>query len=252
MAEFIPIDKIEWKLVKYLRQGETRNYDYEFWLNEPLASWDVWDYWERERIESMRTHLKQGNVLFDIGTEQGWCNLAYANMVGAENMVLIEPTKEFWNNIRALWDKNYSIGPKLAYSGLISTESSKNWKEGLSVWKESNGPLIDRNKYQYIHEHSNDIQSVTLDDLVRETGVVPDALTMDCEGAEILILKGARETIETYKPLIWASLHPDMALRDYNSPIQEVHDFLAELGYVGEYLATDHEEHWFFKPTGLL
>ena len=98
---FIPKDKIEWKLVKYLRQGQSRNYDYELMLNEPLASWDVWDYWESARVKSMEKELNRGDILFDVGSETGWCNLVYAKIVGPENMVLIEPSPEFWPNIKA-------------------------------------------------------------------------------------------------------------------------------------------------------
>ena len=42
---FIERSEIVWKTVPYLRQGQTKVYDYRLKLNEPLASWDVWDYW---------------------------------------------------------------------------------------------------------------------------------------------------------------------------------------------------------------
>lgn len=246
---FIPRNEIEWKQVKYLRQGETLNYDYKLWLNEPLASWDVFDYWERERIESMRTHLKKGDTLFDIGTEQGWCNLVYAQMVGPENMVLIEPTQEFWPNIQALWAKNYpGTKPKGFYDGLFSDKTTDTRSIKLRTWpKACAGDLIDRNKYQYIHANTENVPEITLDDYVERTGIVPNALTMDTEGSEYLILKGAELTLEKYKPKLWISVHPDMALRDYRVKENELDDYLNELGYKGEYLASDHEEHWYYE-----
>ena len=246
----IPPADIEWKQVNYLRQGQTFEYDYRLWLNEPLASWDVWDYWERERIESMRTHLKQGDILFDIGTEQGWCNLVYAQMVGPENMVLIEPTPEFWPNIKALWEKNFDKRPLAFYDGLFSDKTTdiQRGARNFDAWPmAAAGDLIDRNKYVYIHEEHQGVPEITLDDYVARTGIIPTALTMDTEGSELLILRGAEDTLRRHKPKLFISIHPDLGERDYGVKPQQVHDFLTGLGYSGEYLATDHEEHWYFS-----
>lgn len=246
---FIKPSDIVWKQVKYLRQGQTFEYDYHFWLNEPLASWDVWDYWERERIESMRTHLKRGDILFDIGTEQGWCNLAYARMVGAENMVLIEPTPEFWPNIKALWEKNFDKQPLAFYDGLMG-ENTSDKRTSFKSWPDSStGNLIDRNKYVYLHEEHQDVPEITVDEYVKRTGIVPTALTMDTEGSELLILKGAEKTLRDNDLKVWVSIHPDLGLRDYGVKADDTIAYMKGLGYDSEYLATDHEVHTrFYKP----
>lgn len=253
----IPRDEVEWKSVKYLKEPLTASpehatWKYEFLLPEPLASWDVFDYWEKERIASMEKHLKKGDVLFDIGTEQGWCNLIYADIVGPENMVLIEPTKEFWPNIQATWEKNYpGIKPKGFYPGLFSDKNTM--RETLTPdpswnWPTcSEGALIDRNKYQYIHENEDNVPEITIDQWIKVTKIVPDALTMDVEGAELLILRGSEATLKKYKPKLFISIHPDLGLRDYGIKKEDTIKFLEDLGYKGEYLATDHEEHWYFS-----
>lgn len=254
--QFIKKEDVQWKEVQYLKEPLTASpehatWKYKFMLPEPLASWDVFDYWEKERIASMEQHLKQGDVLFDIGTEQGWCNLAYAQMVGPENMVLIEPTKEFWPNIKATWEKNNLAKPKAFLSALLSDKEAG--EESINVhdeWpQEADGPLIDRNKYQYIHENSENVAEITLDEWVSNTGVIPDALTMDVEGAELLILKGAEQTLIQHKPKLFISIHPDLGERDYGVKKEDTIKFLEDLGYVGEYLATDHEEHWYFEAS---
>lgn len=250
-AQYIPIDKVEWKKVNYLRRGQSKIYDYELILPRPLADWDVYDEWEKARIYNMRANLEQGQVLFDIGTESGWCNLVYADMVGAENMVLIEPTKEFWPNIYHTWYKNFKQTPKAFYDGLFSDRTNDARKLDLSKWPEQwQQPLIDRNKYQYIHDNEDKVPEITLDEFVKRSGVVPDALTMDTEGSELLILKGADKTLQKYKPLLWVSIHPDLAERDYKVNRGATKEYLESLGYTGKLLAVDHEEHWFFWPPG--
>lgn len=109
---FISDENIEWVLTPIIAEDWRKHdtaYFYKFWLPRPLADWDVFDYWEKERFGSMKKHLKYGEILFDIGTEQGWCNLIYAEFVGAENMVLIEPTYEFWGNIRKTYGGRYVV-----------------------------------------------------------------------------------------------------------------------------------------------
>lgn len=247
---YISKNNIEWKKVKYIRQGESFNYDYELILNEPLASWDVWDYWEKERIFSMRSNLKKGDVLFDIGSEQGWCNLVYASIVGPENMVLIEPTPEFWPNIQALWEKNFpGVDPLHCFAGFISDKTTVNSMLGKNNWPvQAHGDLIDRNSYRYLSDpkHVAEVEQVTIDDYVEITGIVPDALTMDTEGAELLILKGAEKTLKNHNLKVWVSEHPELAQKNYSIGPQEIARYMASLGYEREVLARDHEVHVFY------
>lgn len=250
---FIKLEDVEWKTVKYIKKplstsDELATWSYKFELNEPLASWDVFSYWEVERITSMQEHLKQGDILFDIGTEQGWCNLAYAQMVGPENMVLIEPTQEFWPNIKALWERNFEKQPLAFYDGFFSNKTNDKRLIIKSQWPvASKGDLIDRNKYQYIHENTEDVAEMTIDDYVAKTGVTPTALTMDTEGSELLILKGAKKTLKKHKLKVWVSIHDDLGLRDYGVKDTDTIAYLESLGYKGEFLAKDHEQHWYFS-----
>jgi len=245
---FIEKENVQWKQVPYLRQGETRNYDYTLTLNEPLASWDVWDYWERERIESMRTHLSKGDILFDVGTESGWCNLVYAQIVGPENMVLVEPSPEFWPNIKALWEKNFGdVMPMACYAGFFSDRTS-NFKvpKRRMFPPESDGALIDKQAYRNIFDNQNKVQQMTIDDFVYFTGIKPKALTIDVEGAEFLVLEGALNLLAGHKMKVWVSEHDDLALNNYGVEEGQVCDFMDSIGYKSEVLATNHERHIYY------
>lgn len=255
---FIPKDKVQWKKVKYIKlpletTDEAATWLYELWLNEPLASWDVFSYWEVERILSMRKHLVKGDVLMDIGTEQGWCNLVYAHMVGPENMVLIEPTPEFWPNIKALWEKNFSTSPLACFPGFMSDQTTD--QSYFQVHQrsfplpQSKGSLIDRNSYKNLSDdsHTMEVSQMTLDDFVRYTKIVPQAITIDVEGAELLVLKGAEKTLTDQSIKVWVSEHGDLALENYNVKPDDVRNFMDSLGYRREFLAKDHETHVYYS-----
>lgn len=252
--EFIPKDEVKWKEVRYIKtplggEDDTAKWSYKLTLPVPLADWDVFSYWERERVESMEKHLSKGMVLYDVGTESGWLNLVYAKMVGPSNIFLIEPTQEFWPNIKATWEKNFGDKMPLGtFSGLMGDEITTGkhgaYSEGWPAC--ADGDLIDRNSYTYIHDNAASVSQSTID-TAASIFKRPDAITIDVEGAEMLVLKGAHDVLRDYRPKIWVSIHPDLGLRDYGMQDGDVHAYLGQWGYKGEHLSTDHEEHWFFE-----
>lgn len=246
----IPLKDTEWKKVNYLGSAED-GYEYELVLPRPLADWDVYDYWERDRIRSMQRNLTDKTVVWDIGAEHGWLSVVIAKIVGGENMVLVEPTASFWPNIRATWEKNGLATPKASFVGLVGAETAGGAIGYRGEWPpESEGDLIDRNAYEYLHE-ANDCDRSTIDELRRYGKITPDALNIDVEGAELEVLKGSFNTLNEIKPLVWLSVHPDLMERDYGHQPGEVKKFMRDLGYVGRLLGTDHEQHWFYyHPDG--
>lgn len=253
---FKPKASTEWVKNGYIQtvnHGAKELHEYAYYLMLPtfLANWDVWDYWEKERTEKMAKHLKHGDILFDIGSEVGWLSAVYAQMVGGENMVLFEPTPEFWPNIKETFEHNDLGMPKATFSGLIGKESTPKPKVHVGKWPQDAhaDQLIDAMKYRYIHEHGDITEQISIDDFVKQTDIVPRALTMDTEGAEILILQGAVKTLAAHDVLVWVSIHPDLAIANGYGDTQNIHDLMNSLGYKGEFLARDHEDHWLFTKA---
>lgn len=250
-----PLNKVEWKKVKYLKihadgPAETHPYEYEVELPEPLASLDIFDYWEVERTHNMRDNLKKGDILFDIGSENGFQSAIYAKyMVGGENIVLFEPESSYWPGLRAIWQHNNLPDPKGCFAGFASNKTSKGKKIRKGWPKESEGQEL-RNglTYRYIHENRTDTPEITIDEYVRRTGIVPDAITMDCEGCEDLILRSSEQTLKKYHPKLFVSIHDDLAEKNYGVKPGETDEYLRSLGYIGEFLGKDHESHFVYLP----
>jgi hypothetical protein len=86
----------------------------------------------------------------------------------------------------------------------------------------------------------------TIDDLFLADATSADRpilLKCDIEGAELLMLRGARRFLERCSPQLLLSVHPS-ALPQYKHTSEDVGQFLAEVGYEVDLLAIDHEEHW--------
>src|SRR3984893_16069278 len=173
-----------------------------------------WGNWERERFNSMEELLKPGMVLYDCGAFDGWQDVILSRFVGGgQNMVLIEPVAENWANIRATWDANGVIAPHATYMGLIGTKevggpevatlNFGDWPKGPKYSK-----AISVTKFKHIAEHAGTTPCLRLDSIYDAPLCEPDAINIDVEGAESLVLQSAKRTLEQHSPLVWVSIHP--------------------------------------------
>ena len=84
-----------------------------------------------------------------------------------------------------------------------------------------------------------------LDDLFAGEAMAerPVLIKCDVEGAELLVLHGARKLLGLCRPTLLLSVHPP-TLPHYGHSREQVHAFLDDLGYRITGAAIDHEEHW--------
>jgi hypothetical protein len=111
----------------------------------------------------------------------------------------------------------------------------------------AHGPVIADHGFCNLSERP-DIPSITLDDYAYGYGPLPDVITIDSEGSELRVLRGAGELLTEKRPTVFVSVHPDFMREMYQQEPSELHVFMRNLGYAGEHLATDHEEHWKYTP----
>lgn len=229
-----------------------QNPEWQFWLPDNIADWDAITGWEEERLASMQQHLHPGMTLYDVGTEHGWLTAVYGSFTGHENLVLIEPSPEMWINIRKIWSANKLPDPIASVQAFMG-EVVDPLNALLEVWPACSVGFEDADEvpgmaYRYIGD-DNGIKTYSIDQLVADGLPIPDALTIDVEGFELSVLRGAEVTLREQRPLVWASVHPDLMQRHCGiESVQELFDFMTSLDYGREYLGTDHEQHDLFAP----
>ena len=211
-----------------------------------------WGTWERCRFDSMAANLKRGDVLFDVGAEQGEISAAYAQIVGGDAMVMMEPHPGLWANIRATWEANRLAAPAGFYVGLVGAgdvdaESPDFDATPRDGWPEcAHGDFWVWRSFRYIHEHSHSTPQTRLDSFAARARLRPRALTIDVEGYELAVLQGAEGLLDADRPLVWVSIHPDLMEKHCGTTPAELFEFMGRLGYSSRHLGTDHEEHWLF------
>lgn len=224
--------------------------DWLLWLPEHRAARPEWPWWEKPRLESMYVNLRPGDVLFDIGTEEGDQSALYATWLGSTGrIVLVEPNPMVWPNVKRIFEENDIPEPLACYVGFAGLHNRGDPMPSLGWPACADGPMIGDHGFKHLAE-PGDTPSITIDLLTELVGA-PTAITMDIEGAEMLALVGAHYTLQKWKPLVWVSIHPEMSRDLYGTTRGALLTMMENLGYYYEHLAAEHEHHVvFWHPEG--
>jgi FkbM family methyltransferase len=189
--------------------------------------------WEPETWRALKPHLPVGGTFIDVGAQIGWYSLRAARVVGPTGRVIaVEPNREtltnLRDNIRASVDDKVIVVAPVACSDSEGTmvfypgPRSNTGASSLSLKNaEEDGPV----------STSYPVHTRRLDDIVKEAGITRvDAVKIDVQGAELLVLKGAVGTLERYRPVICLELYePD--LESMGTSAQQVIAFMMSHGY---------------------
>lgn len=258
---------------------------WSLFLPEHRAARPEWETgWERERLDSMHEHLtaleghmfdypseypdRHRPVIIDVGVEEGDLTALFSKW-GCD-VVMVEPNPRVWPNVRAIWKAN-GLRPPLALWVGFAGDQSSSADDGLEwqrehVWRPADwsdltgpwpmcayGEVIGDHAFLHLAQHPH-VPCLTLDQLAANVPRV-DAITMDVEGSELRVLRGAEGILRRDRPLVWVSVHTDQQWMDENYPLagrDAVVRWMDARGYEGQLLAIDHEEHWFFRhPEGV-
>lgn len=222
--------------------------------------------WEADFIRALMRFVEPGVVVYDVGAEEGEFSALVASK-GA-SVHLFEPAPGVWPNIRAVFEAN-GLHPDGVWHGFVGSrpagDPDRVHEIGTPWPLAADGPLQTESAFACINERP-DLPCVTLDDyrgahLAQHpdlTGLQPDIIMCDVEGAEVLVLQGAQATLSRIRPLVFLSLHPPSFIARFGDPrdpehaqLQQDHVFrcIAAHGYGMRFLGHDHESHWLFYPA---
>jgi FkbM family methyltransferase len=217
---------------------------------DSIAEWDAVagdSPWERNRLQSMLGTLQPGDVVYDIGAEHGWMSVILGLRVGGENMVLVEPSQEFWPNIRMGWEENGLFVP-LATAQAFAGHGGDGDVYARTWPPDADGEECGAMAYRHPNHHYESIRTVSIDFIVSATGHPPKGITIDVEGAELGVLQGAAHTLRNDRPNVWVSIHDDLMRKDFDTTPFQLISFMRDLDYRMIDLGYDHEHHAYFRP----
>jgi len=190
-------------------------------------------YWKPETWSAIAQHLPAGGTFVDIGAHIGTYSLRAARAVGPQGHVIsVEPNPEtaqkLRENIQASGDANVRVVPLACSDTETDLElfAAPRSNTGATSLFRANVEQEGTPVSKVFH-----VRTRPLDAILRDVGVSRvDVLKIDAEGAEMLVLKSARETLARYSPVLSVELI-DAKLKATGSGTAEVIAFLSAQGY---------------------
>lgn len=185
------------------------------WQHEMISG--IYDHELFSQIKSLNLTDK---VIYDIGAHIGYHSLAFAVISGSNGRVFaFEPNPANVTRANEIIDLNPSLKNRITilnralsdHSGNTSFLSTEDVEGGTSTggFIDDASTLWERNRYvNKVGFKKTEVQIDTIDELVSTKQTLPpDMLKIDVEGAEQLVLAGAKQTINTYHPIIIVEFH---------------------------------------------
>lgn len=203
--------------------------------------------WEKEKLDSLHANIIPGDVVYDVGAEE-FDESALMASWGAR-MVLIEPSFKYWPAAKAIWEANQLEPPSTTFVGFAANErSDKAYVDDKAFPPEADGAVIPFAGFSNLNERP-DIERLKLDDFAfAGISEPPDIISIDTEGSELEVLKGAMRILQEKRPLVYVSVHPQFLIDMYGQTEQELHDYMDSLSYDMKLLANVHEKHYTAYP----
>jgi FkbM family methyltransferase len=174
-----------------------------FMLNnndDVIAEFFLWygaNGYERTTIREWIRLVKSANVVFDIGANTGIFSLlsCFAGD-GSQKVVAFEPTSRAHSrvlencNVNGVLDR--VVIEKTALSNKAGTLEFMHFENSSRI---SSGASYIEDLSHFSVQSRELCVATTLDEYIEKSGLVPDLLKIDVEGAEIHVMEGARDLI---------------------------------------------------------
>lgn len=176
----------------------------------------------RGEIKFLQSIVKKGMKVIDIGANIGITTVIIAKRIGARGKV-------------------YSFEPVTRYFNILKKNLSSNNLKNVEILKLAVSNQVGRTNFYENGGASSvvpprgikkfEVGTTTVDVFLEQKIVKKiDLINMDCEGSELLVLKGAKETLRRNKIKIFCEIHHDFLNRLHQS-VQDIVKYLKGINF---------------------
>lgn len=153
--------------------------------------------YEEELKAELLQYLKRGGVFFDVGGNIGLISFFVKKFYPDSPIVIFEPGHIAGKCLKKTIEVNNVENITLVTKGVSD-------KSGVAEFfidpKSTGGSSLVRKHVDKAKNNIERIELISLDDYVTETNVIPSLVKVDVEGAENLVILGARDLIKNHSP----------------------------------------------------
>jgi FkbM family methyltransferase len=177
--------------------------------------------------------VRRGNVVFDVGANRGRFTVLFSRLVGSRGRVhAFEPVPPTFTHLADYVREEGATANTELVSAAASDRAGRftmylpGTDDGqASLAKQSGGSWVGSSTTEYTCE------ATTLDEYVASRNVAQlDFVKCDVEGAELLALRGAKETLARFRPTLYLEANPE-CIRAFGNTPQDLWSALRSAGY---------------------
>lgn len=197
----------------------------------------------------------EGKTVFDVGGFLGYHALVFASRVGPEGRVFtFEPNTHNAGRMKAILDRNPDLADRTRVVPVAAMDAVGTAEFVFSDDVDggpSSGSFVSggdtpygAEMYDYMNFARTTVETMPLDRFLAGVEGIPgpSVIKIDVEGAEYHVLRGARSTIETWRPVVLVEFHGITATI-------ECLNFFAQIGYRVDFLEEIAENRAFIRAT---
>lgn len=192
------------KGMKLAVNRSTPNY---YWVN---------DAYEPHVLEVLKTHIRPGMIVLDIGAHIGFDTLLLSRLVGETGKVIaFEPDPANFQWLDRNCELNRLANVTLNRQAVSDTAGALAFAaDGLTTSHLSAQAPDNPSTIQ--------VETLTLDQWARQAGLIPDLVKIDVEDHEPAVLRGAEELLRTRHPTLLIEIHSPESLADCLAQLQSL------------------------------
>jgi len=184
----------------------------------------------------IKSHLFEGDYCWDIGTERGWFTLLFASIVGKTGHVdSFEAYPPNFEKLKRNIEINQFQNVHINNFAISDSSGSQFFVPPSNEITHNVNYLNDNGGVGYISRKQQEtsilVRTITIDQYVEENHIQHiDLIKIDIEGEEYAALKGGKETIERFRPLLLVEYNREALFRG-GSSIEKLDNLLDDYGY---------------------
>ena len=185
---------------------------------------------ERGEVKFLESIVKEGMNAIDIGANVGITTVTVARKIGRRGKLYsFEPTPEYFNILKENISSNGLENVKV-YELAVTDQVGR---APFSQKELSSGIVFEEGAKKF------EVSTTSIDRFLSEEKIERiDLINMDCEGSELLVLKGAKETLRKNKVKIFCEIHHDF-LKQLGQSVEELVQYLQGLEFQVQSVSLD-------------
>jgi FkbM family methyltransferase len=186
-------------------------------------------YYEKELGDLLKKVIRSNDVFLDIGANIGYFSLLAATNYSSAKIISFEPVKHLFQKM----NHNISINNIKNIETVNAAVGEINEEKELFLSSPDNLGMSSFHQPGNYSRKKERVKVVAIDDWFKTSGLTKiDLIKLDIEGGELAALKGMKEVLQNFRPIVIVEINPE-TLSMFSLKPGDIYNYLNQLNFDG-------------------